>query len=352
MKKIVVCLISLSFISGITACSQAQTPESNTKSTQNTNIDPHKIQGVTQVQDISDPKLIGKVNPKQQLPVTVTDSSGNKVTVKDTSRILALDIYGTISRTLISLGFEKNLVGRTVSDTEKSLENLPVVTQDGHALNGEAIASLKPTLIITDDSVGPPEVLESLKATGTTIVKIDSKRSIERVGKQIQQVAEIMGVTELGKKLAERTESEIKKAKEEIKTLVGDNKEPLKVAFLYVRGNGGIFFILGKGEGSDELIENVYAHDTASRAGIEGISPATAESIASINPDVFFVMSKGLESANGVEGLLERPGVAQTTAGKNKRVVAIPDGLALSFGPQTGEVLSKVAKALYLGEGK
>ena len=247
---------------------------------------------------------------------------------------------------------KKNLIGRTVSDTEKSLEHLPIVTEDGHALNGEAIASLKPSLVITDDSVGPPEVLESLKTTGTTIVKIDSKRSIDRVGKQIQQIAQIMGVEKLGKKLAERTESDIKKAKEEIKTLVGENKEPLKAAFLYMRGTGGIFFILGKGEGSDELIENVYAHDVASRSGIEGISPATAESIAKINPDVFFVMTKGLESANGIEGLLQRPGIAQTNAGRNKRVIAIPDGLALSFGPQTAEVLSKVAKALYLGEGK
>lgn len=101
-----------------------------------------------------------------------------------------------------------------------------------------------------------------------------------------------------------------------------------------MRGNGGIFFILGKGEGSDELIENAYAHDMASRSNIQGIAPATAEAIAAMNPDVYFVMTKGLESVNGIEGLLQRPGVAQTTAGMNKRVVAIPDGLALSFTKQ------------------
>lgn len=83
----------------------------------------------------------------------------------------------------------------------------------------------------------------------------------------------------------------------------------------------------------------------ASRSNIQGIAPATAEAIAVMNPDVYFVMTKGLESSTALEGLLQRPGVAQTTAGMNKRVVAIPDGLALSH--QTGDVLRAVGKALY-----
>ena len=39
--------------------------------------------------------------------------------------------------------------------------------------------------------------------------------------------------------------------------------------------------------------------------------------------------------------------MANTIAGRNHRVIAIPDGISLSFGPQTGEVLTSVAKALY-----
>lgn len=354
MKKTITLIGVLFIVLSLSGC-VIPSPEQSAKqtvseNTQNNIQDFRAIQGVTQVQEIADPKIIDNPNPKQTSPVTITDETGNKITIKDTTRVLALDIYGTITRTLISLGFEKNLVGRTISDTEKSIEHLPVVTQDGHALNGEAIASLKPTLIITDNSVGPPEVLESLKATGVTIVTLSAKRNIKNVGSQIRQISQIMGVPKLGEQLAERSEEEIKSAKSQIKEIIGENQQPLKVAFLYMRGNGGIFFILGKGEGSDELIENLYAHDMASRSGIEGIAPATAEAIAAMNPDVFFVMTKGLESVNGVEGLLQRPGIAQTNAGKNKRVVAIPDGLALSFGPQTGEVLLAVGKALYLGK--
>ena len=43
----------------------------------------------------------------------------------------------------------------------------------------------------------------------------------------------------------------------------------------------------------------------------------SAEAIATLNPDLILVMSKGLESVGGVEGLIALPGVAQTDAGKN-----------------------------------
>ncbi len=49
-----------------------------------------------------------------QLPVTVTDASGQSVTVDDASRILALDTYGTLATTVFALGLGDHLVGRDV----------------------------------------------------------------------------------------------------------------------------------------------------------------------------------------------------------------------------------------------
>ena len=89
------------------------------------------------------------------------------------------------------------------------------------------------------------------------------------------------------------------------------------------------------------------ADDVASDKGIKTLVPANAESLVSINPDAIFVMRDGLSSTGGMKGLLARAGVANTTAGRKQRVIAIPDGISLSFGPQTGEVLTAVAKALY-----
>ena len=142
-----------------------------------------------------------------------------------------------------------------------------------------------------------------------------------------------------------RTEGEIDAAKKQIAQWAP--KKPMKIAFLYVRGTAGIFFILGSQDGASELIHGVGGDDVAGDKGIKSVAPANAESLVTLNPDAIFVMKNGLTSTGGMKGLLARAGVANTIAGRNHRVIAIPDGISLSFGPQTGEVLTSVAKALY-----
>lgn len=51
------------------------------------------------------------------------------------------------------------------------------------------------------------------------------------------------------------------------------------------------------------------------------------------------MMTKGLESVGGLDGLLQIPGIAQTPAGMNRRVVDLEDGVLLSFGPRTPLVI-------------
>ena len=72
----------------------------------------------------------------------------------------------------------------------------------------------------------------------------------------------------------------------------------------------------------------------------------TPEALAAANPDVILVMSKGLESVGGIEGLLKLPGVAQTNAGKNVRVIDVDDSLLLSFGPRTPSLVNALSVAL------
>ena len=68
-------------------------------------------------------------------------------------------------------------------------------------------------------------------------------------------------------------------------------------------------------------------------------------------PDAILVMSKGLESVGGVDGLVEIPGVAQTPAGTDRRIVSVEDGVLLNYGPRTDRVLESVVTQLYGGSG-
>lgn len=302
---------------------------------------PARVDSLAEVEPVTD-------SPSPALPVELTDADGNDVVVDDVSRIVALDLYGTYTKTLRGLGLGENIIGRTVSSTEESLKDIPSVTAGGHDINVEAVLNLDPSLVIVDHSIGPASAIDQIRAAGVTTVVMSPERSIETIGQDIRNVAGVVGLPEEGETLAQRSEDELAKAQETIAGIIPD--EPLRMAFLYARGTGGIFYILGDEDGSSDLIEALGGTDIASENGIGSPTPASAEALVELNPQVFVMMNAGLESTGDIAGLLDRPGVAQTDAGKNRRVLTLPDGDSLAFGPQTAEMLLRAAKGLYLGD--
>lgn len=306
--------------------------------------DPRSIQGVRHVGEFADIEPV-TTTPKPALPVELTDADGYEVVVEDTSRILALDLYGTYTKTLTGLGLAPNIIGRTVSSTETVLADLPVVTQGGHNINVEAVLDLRPSLVIVDHSIGPREAIDQIRAAGVPTVVMQPERTIASVAQDIEQLGAVVGLPQEAEKLAQRSVEEIERDMSAIKEIAP--ADPLRVIFLYARGNGGVFFIMGEGTGAKDLIEGVGAVDLASEHNLSYAEPANAEALAKLNPEAIIMMSGGLESTGGIEGLLRRPGIAQTIAGQNQRIITIPDGQSLAFGPLTGQTLIELAKALY-----
>jgi iron complex transport system substrate-binding protein len=186
-------------------------------------------------------------------------------------------------------------------------------------------------------------VQDQLRAAGIPVVFFDPTRTLEGVPSQIQAVADALGVPEQGKALVSRTESEIDAARD----LVPDDRDPLKIAFLYLRGSA-ITMIGGDGSGADSLIEALGAVDAGTASGItQKFAPITSEALIAAAPDAFLMMTDGLASIGGIDGLEKIPGIAQTPAGKNQRVVDMEDGVLLSFGPNTGRVMQSLAEAIY-----
>ena len=336
-------LIPLLCIVGLTACGVQGSYTDQLPDPQDLS-DPRSFEGVTEVSDFADIEPVSsKVQPA--LPVELTDADGYDVTVTDVSRILALDIYGTYTKTLSGLGLADNIVGRTVSSTEPNLADRPVVTEGGHNINVEAVLELNPTLVIVDHSIGPRDAIDQIREAGVTTVVMEPQRTIDSVDEDIITLGETVGLPDEARKLSERSIKEIDESKEAIKTIAPE--EPMRMAFLYARGNGGVFFIMGEGTGAQDLIEGIGGIDLAAENNLSYAEPANAEALARINPEVIIMMTDGLKSTGGVGGLLERPGVAQTIAGQKHRIVTIPDGQSLAFGPMTGQTLVKLAKAVY-----
>jgi iron complex transport system substrate-binding protein len=94
------------------------------------------------------------------------------------------------------------------------------------------------------------------------------------------------------------------------------------------------------------MLAAIGAIDVGATSGSKPFTALTAESLIAMKPEVILVMTKGLASVGGVTGLIELPGVAQTPAGKNSRIISVDDSLLLSFGARTPSLLSSLADAL------
>ncbi len=92
--------------------------------------------------------------------------------------------------------------------------------------------------------------------------------------------------------------------------------------------------------------------DAGAASGLtKDFTALTSEALAAAAPDAILVMSKGLESVGGVDGLVKIPGVAQTPAGMDRRIVSVEDGVLLTYGPRTDQVLGSVVAQLYGEDG-
>lgn len=296
-----------------------------------------------------------ETDPAQALPVTVTshDKGGDvEVTVADTSRVIGLDRAGSIAATIWGLGLGDSLVGRDLSTTFEGAHDLPVVTSSGHAIDAESVLALRPTLVITDGSIGPRDVLVQLRQAGVTVVFVENDASFDGAVELARSVAATLGAHAAGELLAARIQGDLDAKIAEIAEIAPeDPADRVRMIFLYLRGGSGIYYLFGEESGTDDLIAALGGVDVATEIGWPGLQPMTDEAIVAANPDLILVMSNGLESAGGVEGLLRaKPAIELTSAGQNRRFVDMADGDVLSFGPRSAAVLDALARAVYAPE--
>src|SRR5690606_36634885 len=126
----------------------------------------------------------------------------------------------------------------------------------------------------------------------------------------------------------------------EAATADADTNQRPRVAFLYLRGQAGVYLIGGKGSGADSMIDAAGGTDAGTAIGLDRpFTPISSEALIEAAPDVVLVTTTGLESVGGEADLLSMPGIAQTPAGRERRIVAVKDGLLYSFSNRTPAVL-------------
>jgi len=250
------------------------------------------------------------------------------------SRVVVL--ANGVAEIIQSLNAQSIMVGRDISSTEESLADIPIVTS-GHQVLPEKVIALKPDLVLIDASTGPKAAIETIKAAGISVVQTPESWSLEDLPIKVRAVGRAIGAQNQAEELVKQLNQSL---------IASTVKNSPRVAFLYLRGTSSVYLIGGAGSGADSLLTAIGAIDVGAQTLDRPFNTLTAESLAALNPDVILVMSKGLESVGGIEGLLKLPGVAQTRAGKNSAVIDVDDSLLLSFGPRTPSLVDALGKAL------
>lgn len=248
-------------------------------------------------------------------------------------RIVSLN--GTVTEVVCALGFERSLVGVDVTSTyPASVQKLPKV---GHNRNisAEPVLALQPDLILATSNFLAPAVIGQFNATGVKTVVLQQEYSVEGTKKLIREIAAALQATEKGAALCQQLDQQ----QQALKVI----PQAKKVLFIYARG-AGTMMVAGQETPLDKIITLAGAKNAAS--GFKDFKPLTTEALVAANPDVILLFDTGLESVGGVTGLLKVPGVPQTTAGKQQKIIAMDGQFLSGFGPRVLEAVKVLSEKL------
>jgi len=236
---------------------------------------------------------------------------------------------------VVALGGGSRIVGRDETSNAPEIENIPIVTS-GHEINAEGVIALNPDLVLIDASSGPQESIDALKSAGVQVVEVPEAWTITDIDPKVSAIGSAIGAPT--------------QAVEYVSALTSGTEQlslpsTPQVAFLYLRGTSAIYLLGGAGSGADSMISEAGGIDVGEQAQLGAFTPLSAEELIQLDPDVLLVMTNGLESVGGIDGLLQLPGVAQTKAANSRSVIAVDDTMLLSFGPRTGALVLALNQA-------
>ena len=266
---------------------------------------------------------------------SVKGADGVTVEVTNPKRVVALN--GTTVELIYRLGKQNTIVGTDNTGTYPP-NKIPSV---GHwaQLPAEGIISLKPDLVIGPaDNFATPKnttLVQQLRAAGVKVLVLPASDTggLDGVKTRLNMLAQVYGVPSAASALSKSFDTTLAAVK------ANRPKVAPRVIFLYAHSPSDAT-IYGTEGGANELIELAGGKNVAP---FKDTKPLTAEALAAINPDAIIMLERGLAAVGGMEGVLKMPGVAQTNAGKNRRIYTVDNSIRW-IGPRLPEFALKLAR--------
>lgn len=291
--------------------------------------------------------MLAQVNPKNQLFEIMSQFHKKGFCLCVLLSALALQaapppsrivtVGGAATEIVFALGAGDRIVAVDLSSTyPDEVRDLPQV---GYIRNisPEGILSMKPDLIVTTESLGPPGAKKMLKEMSLPIVWLPEPNSVEALESSLRAVGEKLGAADQAEAVITDVKAKLAESKD---ASASWSQRPSAIFFLSPPGAGGGGRAAGTDTRADALI--AMAGGTNAAAGFQNFQPMSLETLMLADPDVIFVgISPGHgASPESVEAMKKLPGLSNLKAVKNNAVFSVPMD-DLNFGPRLGEAVAR-----------
>ena len=253
-----------------------------------------------------------------------------------------VSVGGALTEIVYALDAQAELVGvDTTSLYPATAQQLPQV---GYArtLSAEGVLSLAPTQLIATEEAGPQTVLRQVRDAGVPVAVLNANNKFEGLLERVTQVGQITGRPDPAARLAQSLQQQWSGALAKVRQR---QHAPVRVLFILAHAPNQVM-VGGRETGADAMLAYAGAVNVmGGQGGFAGYKPLTPEAVIAARPDVVLVTDQGLKASGGVDGILKLPGLAQTPAGRQHRIVSQEAMLLLGFGPRMPQALAALDAA-------
>lgn len=249
------------------------------------------------------------------------------------------------------LGAQQDVVGVDFSSTFPPAVKKVQTVGYHRALSAEGILSLKPTLIIHDGNIGPPQVLQQIQSLKIPIHVFAAKNdSIDGEKALIREIGAYFHKPERAEELCRKLDGDLAKSLEDVKRYT----DPPRVAVIHFGRASNIYLVVGSGGkgdggGAGKMVSWAGAKMAIDKEGMEKM--ASPEVVAKANPDVILLTEFGYDRLGGsLDQIKALPGVATSNAAKTNRIYRVAEHELMYLNPDSGESVGKLAKLIHEGK--
>ncbi|MFQ6574220.1 heme/hemin ABC transporter substrate-binding protein [Pseudomonas sp. UM16] len=251
---------------------------------------------------------------------------------------------GAFSEWVVALGGESKLVGvDSTSQYPRSLQNLPAIGYQ-RQLAAEGILALRPDILVGSNEMGPPPVLEQLKASGVRIALLSAKADLPALQHNLTTLGQLLGKQAQAQSLLADYQQRLQQQAAAVKQ--AQQQYPAPRVLMLLSHSGGNLQVAGKDTLATWMIEQAGGKSLGEHSGYK---PVSSEAMLALDPEVILFAGGRLQGDAARAALLEQnPLLAQTQAGRNGRVQVIDPTLLIGgLGPRVPDTLTTLTMAFY-----